>query len=134
MPKPHIHAARDVRQWGGKEEDYFKIHELMDSSKEAFAANSHRAATHNIWFVHKILPLIFGDTIVNSDGRRVSVKDIGEKHCLLDFGMKFIPTLQDWLENLQFHEWMNNGNGSELPSSAKEMMKNNQKMEFVVHE
>lgn len=121
MPKPHIHAARDVRQWGGQESDYFAIHELMDSSKEAFASSAHRTATHNIWFVHKILPRIFGDTITNSSGRKVSVKDIGEQHCLLDFKGLFIPTLQDWLENIQFHDWMNNAAHGDMPESAKHL-------------
>lgn len=122
MPKPHIHAIRDVKQWGGKEEDYTAIHDLMDSSKEAFASNAHRVATHNIWFVHKILPRIFGDTITNSDGKRVSVKDIGEQHCLLDFRGKFIPTLQDWAENIEFKMWMNNGMGGDMPNSAKKLL------------
>jgi len=121
MPKPHIHADHDVRKWGGDRTDYIKIHELMDSSKEAFADNRHRCCTHNIWFVHKILPLIFGDTIINSDGKEVSVKDIGENHCLVDFGMKFIPTLQDWAENLTFQEWMNNGRFG-VPNSARKLI------------
>jgi hypothetical protein len=32
--------------------------------------------------------------------------------------MKYIPTPQDWIENLQVKSWMNNGLG-EAPSSAK---------------
>jgi len=119
MPKPHIHAEVDVKRWGGKLDDYTPIHDLMDSSKAAFADNRHRAATHNIWFVHNILPRIFGDTIVNSDGKTVSVRDIGEQHCLVDFRHKFIPTLQDYLSNMTAAAWMNNAIGGDLPESAK---------------
>ena len=33
------------------------------------------------------------------NGRKVSTKDICERHILEDYRMKFIPTPQDWLEN-----------------------------------
>ena len=130
MPKPHIHCDFDIKRWGGKREDYEAIHEFMDSSKEAFSSNAHRAATHNIWFVHKVLPRIFGNTIINSDGREVSVKDIGEQHCLSDFGWKFIPTLQDWAENLNWKDWMNNGRG-DPPNSAKSILEANSNQKIM---
>lgn len=85
--------------------------------------------THNIWFVHNILPKIFGDTITNSDGKRVSVKDIGEWHCLVDFKNKFIPTTQDWLEQVPMMPWMNNGVG--LPPSAKKLYEENKSDELI---
>lgn len=116
MPKPHKHADADVVRWGGKREDYEAIHDLMDSSKQCCADNRHRVATHNIWFVHNILPRIFGSTIINSSGREVSVKDIGEYHLNDDFRGRFIPTLQDYIENMEMKDWMNNGMG-ECPSS-----------------
>jgi hypothetical protein len=60
---------------------------------------------------------IFGYTITNSDEKVVSVKDICEQHILEDFGMRFIPTAQDYLEHLDFKEWMQNGL-KDNPSSA----------------
>lgn len=39
---------------------------------------------------------------------RAHVRDIGEQHVLEDFGGKFIPTVSDYLEGMEFHEWMNN--------------------------
>jgi hypothetical protein len=60
---------------------------------------------------------IFGYTITNSADKVVSVKDICEQHILEDFGMRFIPTAQDYLEHLDFKEWMQNGL-KDNPSSA----------------
>lgn len=117
--KPHIHAMADVKRWGGQVSDYEEIHVLMDSSKSAFADNRHRIFCHNSWFVNHILPKIFGDTLINSDGKTVSVRDIGEHHCLDDFSGKFIPTVQDWLENLPYQPWMNNGRNGICPSAIK---------------
>ena len=108
-----------AKKYGGVPEDYLDIHELMDSSKTCFSDNRHRTLTHNIWFVTIILPKVFGHIRMNSDGRQYNTKDIGEQHCLEDFRMKFIPTVQDYLENMDMQQWMNNGIG--VPNSAKKL-------------
>ncbi|MDM1543909.1 hypothetical protein [Empedobacter sp. 189-2] len=118
--KPHIHAKSSVKKFGGKLEDYLEIHQLLDSSKAAFADNRHRALTHNSWFINTILPKIFGDTIVNNDGITVSVIDIAERHILEDFGMQFIPSAQDYLVEMKHEAWMN---GQGLPQSVFEVEK-----------
>ena len=118
MSKPYIHAISSAKKFGGEPEDYFPIHELMDSSKTSFADNRHRALTHNIWFINTILPRVFGDTRINSSGKIYSVKDVGEQHCLEDFGGKFIPSAQDYLQELEMQDWMQNGHGFP-PSFAK---------------
>lgn len=119
MSKPYIHAQSSARLYGGKPEDYIAIHNLMDSSKGTIADNRHRALTHNSWFIapNGPLELIFGVTITNSDGRKVSTRDIGEQHVLEDFGNKFIPTPQDYLEKMPMENWMLNGKGDVPPSS-----------------
>ena len=111
MSKPYIHAKASVKRYGGVVGDYLPIHNLMDSSKAAIADNRHRALTHNSWFVGTILELVFGTTITNSDGKVVSVRDIGEEHVLEDYGMKFIPTPQDFLQEIPMQDWMQNGKG-----------------------
>jgi hypothetical protein len=111
MAKPYIHAKSSAKRWGGTWKDYIDIHNLMDSSKSTFADNRHRALTHNSWFLF-ILEKIYGVTITNSDGVEVSVRDIGEQHILEDFGMKFIPTPQDYLQHMSYEDWMQNGKGS----------------------
>jgi hypothetical protein len=116
--KPWIHAESSAKRWGGKPEDYIEIHNLMDSSKAAIGDNRHRALTHNAWFIGTILERVFGVTITNSNGRVVSVRSIGEDHVLEDYGMKFIPSAQDFLQEIEFKNWMQNGRG-EPPSFAK---------------
>ena len=122
MPKPHIHSDYDVKKYGGVASDYNHIHELLDSSKATIADGRHRALTHNAWFIGTILPRIFGETFVNSDGKTVSTRDIGENHCMMDYGWKFIPSAQDWLEGIPWQDWHNNGRG-EPPPSAREIFK-----------
>lgn len=43
---------------------------------------------------------------MNSDGRKVHVRDVAEQHVLEDFRGRFIPTLQDYLETIQVKPWM----------------------------
>jgi hypothetical protein len=110
MSKPFIHAKSSAKKFGGLENDYLEIHNLMDSSKSIIADNRHRMFTHNSWFISTIIERIFGNTIINSDGIEVSTREIAEQHVLEDFG-NFIPTGQDYIEELQYKEWMN-GNGN----------------------
>lgn len=109
--KPWIHAQSSAKRWGGRPEDYIEIHNLMDSSKAAMADCRHRALTHNAWFVGVILERIFGVTITNSNGRTVSVRSIGEEHVLEDYRGRFIPTAQDFLQNMELETWMVSGAG-----------------------
>jgi hypothetical protein len=120
MSKPWIHALSSAKQYGGVPEDYIAIHNLMDSSKGAIADARHRALTHNSWFIAPDGPLeqIFGVVITNTDGKSVSVRDIGEQHILEDFGHNFIPSAQDYLQEIEMQEWMIRGQGTP-PSYAK---------------
>lgn len=118
MATPLIHAHSSVKRWGGIPEDYVLLHSKMDCSKKYFPDNRHRILTHNMFFIFEVMMELYGEYITNSAGRQVSVKDICELHILEDYHMKYIPTPQDWIENLQVKSWMNNGLG-EAPSSAK---------------
>ena len=138
MAKPWIHAESSARRWGGKPQDYIEIHDFMDSSKSAFPDNRHRALTHNSWFIW-IVERVFGHNIEVDLGlcdngpcdkcgqtgystRLVSVRDICEQHILEDFGNKFIPSPQDYLENMEYMGWMNNGvSTTSFPTSYKKI-------------
>lgn len=109
MANPLIHSKSSVKRWGGKVEDYLSIHELIDSPKVTMNNNTSRMMTHNIWFCYHIIPKIFGYNITNSDGKSVDTVDIAMLHIAEDFRMKFIPTVQDYLQHLQVQPWMNNG-------------------------
>lgn len=119
MSKPLIHAYSSAKKFGGVWEDYMDIHELMDSSKSAFPDNRHRCLTHNSWFIGFIIPKVFGETFARkSDGKVVSSRDIAEQHVLEDYKLRFIPTAQDFIQEMKFQPWMQNGMG-EPPTSHK---------------
>lgn len=117
MSKPHVHAQSSARQFGGKPDDYIEIHNWFDATKAIIADNRHRALRHHSEGIF-LCESVFGITITNSDGRVVSVRDIGEQHVLEDFGGRFIPSAQDYLQEMTFQSWMNNGDGVP-PSFAK---------------
>lgn len=131
MSKPWIHAQSSAKKFGGKPEDYIEIHNFLDSSKGAIADNRHRSITHQSWFLSTVLERIkfsnsketspcYFTVITNSDNKDVSVRDIGEQHILEDFRGRFIPTAQDYLQEMDFKDWMQNGNG--YPPSSEKLM------------
>ena len=124
MANAHIHSKSSARKFGGIPEDYLTIHIKMDCSKAYFPSNVHRALTHHSFWIHEVMIPIFGYTFKNSDGKDVCVKDICEQHILEDFGMRFIPTAQDYLENMDFKDWMQN-EINDIPSSFSKL--NNKK-------
>lgn len=119
MSAPLVHAESSARRYGGIASDYEDIHILMDSTKSTFPDNRHRCLTHQSWFTQNILPLIFGHQRVNSAGKTYNVKDIGEQHVTEDFKGRFIPSVQDYLENMTLEPWMNNSFGGAVPNSRK---------------
>lgn len=46
----------------------------------------------------------FGDTLTNSDGRRVPTRWVAEQHVLEDHG--YLPSLGDWLREIRPRRWM----------------------------
>ena len=116
---PVIHSENSVRKFGGEIEDYLAIHQKMDCSKAMISDNRHRALTHTLWWVNEVMIPIFGSYITLKNGRKISVKDICELHILEDYAMKFIPTPQDFLQEMEFKDWMENGKG--IAPSAKKM-------------
>lgn len=117
MSKPYIHAQSSCRHHGGKPEDYLAIHNWFDETKAIMADSRHRALRHHAEGIF-LCERIFGVTLTNSDGRVVSVRDIAEQHVLEDFGNRFIPSAQDYLQELPIQDWMIAGQGAP-PSYAK---------------
>lgn len=99
---PTIHSKISVKRFGGKIEDYHKLHSFMDSSKEVEPTNLHRCLTHHLWFAKNVMIPVFGGHFKNSDNRDVDVKDLCElDHILPDFQNKFVPSLSDYFELLE---------------------------------
>jgi hypothetical protein len=126
MANPLLHSKSSVKRWGGEIKDYLPIHELIDSPKASMNNNTARTLTHNTWFAYVIIPKIFGYNIINSEGRSIDTVDIAMLHIAEDFRMKFVPTPQDYLKNMQLQPWMNNAvkdiNNSEATQIAEEFL------------
>jgi hypothetical protein len=103
MAHPYHHALSSVKKWGGVPEDYEPIHAWFDESKSHFADFRHRAMRHHSEGIF-MAEHFFGKTITNSDGRVVPVRFVGEQHVTEDCG--WIPTVADWLKNIQAEPWM----------------------------
>lgn len=146
MAHPKTHAESSAKRFGGIPEDYLPIHDLLDSSKEVFPDNRHRALTHNSWFIF-VVEKVFGHEIELTctecghkglhDGEKLivdgwcrhcngrvrgtaKVRYVCEQHILEDFGGKYIPTVSDYFEGMEFQDWMNNGIKG-CPTSQRKM-------------
>lgn len=108
--KPYEHALVSVKKWGGKPEDYQRIHDWFDQTKAHLPDMRHRAILHNSFGIF-LCEQFFGINLTNSDGKQVSVRDVGEQHMIDDLG--FIPTVQDYLAELPFMGWLGKGKGKQ---------------------
>lgn len=116
MAHPYHHAISSAKKWGGLPIDYLPIHTWFDESKAHFADFRHRALRHHtegIFLAEKI----FGIMLVNSDGREVPVRYVGEQHVQEDLGR--IPTPADWLRQIAPEPWML-GRGKDLEKELNE--------------
>ena len=120
MSKPYQHAVSSAAKFSGTPDDYLEIHQWFDQTKAHFGSNVHRAILHSSFGIF-LAEAFFGVNITNSEGKLVSVRDIGEQHLIEDLG--FIPTVSDYLENLQYQPWMSKEAGAEPPSSQKKLGK-----------
>ena len=107
MSHPLDHAKTSVKMWGGQVGDYLPIHDWFDATKETFADFRHRALRHHSQGIFEA-ERVFGAFIVNSAGKQVPVRYIGEQHVKEDCG-GMIPTVADWFRNIKPEVWMSRG-------------------------
>jgi hypothetical protein len=100
---PLHHAESSVRKYGGHVDDYLPIHRWFDESKAHMADFRHRALRHHSEGIF-LAERVFGLELINSDGRSVPVRFIGEQHVREDLGR--IPTVADWLMGIKPEQWM----------------------------
>ncbi len=103
MANSYHHAVSSAKKWGGTPDDYQKIHDWFDQSKESWADPRHRALRHHTQGIFEC-ERTFGHAIKISTGRMIPVRWIGEQHVKEDCG--FIPTMQDWFCNIRMQRWM----------------------------
>jgi hypothetical protein len=100
---PWHHSKIHAKKFGGVPEDYLELNNFMDSSGYSHADIRHRAALHHNFGIY-ICEQVFGQTIKNSDGKDVPVKDIATRHIIEDLG--FVPNMSQYLNNMEMQDWM----------------------------
>lgn len=113
--KPFLHGRIHARKYGGVPDDYAEIDDFLDSSKSAFADFRHRSILHSA-FGCFIVEKVFGRTMVNSEGKTFSPRDVAEDHIIQDLG--FIPSVSDYLKHMEHAPWMS-GTQSHIDKSKK---------------
>jgi len=108
------HAQSSARKWGGTPDDYYEIHRWFDDSKTIICDFRHRALRHHAEGITLAID-VFGPAIINSAGREVPVRWIGEQHVREDFG--HIPSFVDWVRAIKPEPWMGRV-GSMEPAGA----------------
>lgn len=104
MTSTVFHAESSARIWGGVAADYQAVHDWFDETKSHMADYRHRALRHHSFGIFEA-EKVFGHAIINSDGKTVPVRYIGEQHVLEDCG-GMIPTVADWLNGIPIKSWM----------------------------
>ncbi len=103
MPHAYHHALSSVKTWGGTVEDFARIHDWFDGSKQIIADFRHRALRHHAEGIF-MAEALFGRTVTLSTGRVVPTRLIGERHVQEDLG--FIPSFADWVRAIRPEPWM----------------------------
>jgi len=105
MAHPYQHAKSSAKKWGGLPEDYLEIHEWFDATKGWVCHSKHRMFRHHSEGIFEC-EKVFGHSIINSDGKRVYTRYIGEQHVKEDCN-GYIPTAKEWVDNINDpKEWM----------------------------
>lgn len=115
---PFHHALSSAKQFGGKAEDYQAIHDWFDETKAHYADFRHRALRHHSLGIFEC-EAKFGKVLVNSDGKQVPVRFIGEQHVKEDCGR--IPSVQDWLSQIQPASWMSPRTNADLKKTVTQL-------------
>ena len=107
MAHPMDHAKSSSKKWGGTAEEYLIYHNWFDETKAWIGHSKHRMFRHHSEGIFE-LEKVFGNSFVNSVGKTVYIRYIGEQHVKEDcYG--YIPSAKEWVMNLNNPtppEWM----------------------------
>ena len=98
MAHPAQHAKSSVKKFGGKPEDYIRMHEWMDETKGWFGDSLHRMFRHHSEGIFE-LEKVFGSQFINSEGKIVYTRYVGEQHVKEDCN-GYIPSAKEWVTNI----------------------------------
>ena len=107
MAHPIEHSKSSVHKFGGKVEDYQHLHEWLDETKGWFGDSLHRMFRHHSEGIFE-MESKFGKSFINSDGKVVYTRYVGEQHVKEDCS-NYIPSAKEWLKAIENKErpiWM----------------------------
>lgn len=107
MAHPLQHSKSSVNKWGGRIEDYIDIHNWFDETKSWVGSSYHRMFRHHSEGIFECEKK-FGMSFVNSDGKTVYTRYVGEQHVKEDC-YNYIPSAREWIQALESKEkpmWM----------------------------
>ena len=92
------HAKSSVKKFGGEINDYIKIHDWFDATKGWVCHSKHRLFRHHSEGIFEV-EQVFGSSFINSDGKRVYTRYVGEQHVREDCN-GYVPTAKEWIDGL----------------------------------
>lgn len=107
MAHPYDHARSSAKQFGGEPEEYLPYHEWFDETKGWVGHSIHRMFRHHSEGIFECEKK-FGIFFINSIGKRVYVRYIGEQHVREDCN-GHIPSAKEWVDAINNKErplWM----------------------------
>ena len=102
MAHAYDRAVSSARKFGGHADDYYALHEFMDSTKEHVPDARHRLFLHNAWGIWLAERLLGTMLTRGSDGHVIPMRTILEQHVKEDYG-GVIPSLDQCFERAQPH-------------------------------
>lgn len=90
------HSLLSRKKFNGAAEDYLHIHKFIDISKLFYFDIKHRILLHNTYGIDICIQK-FGETLTNSEGQTILIRDIAAEHCKEDL-MGIVPTLNNWFK------------------------------------
>ena len=105
MAHPLEHCKSSIKKWGGEWSDYIAIHNWFDETKKWIGHSKHRMFRHHSEGIFEC-EKVFGMSFVNSDGKTVYTRYVGEQHVKEDCN-NYIPSAKEWVDNINKPtEWM----------------------------
>ena len=98
MAHPNIHAKSSAKKYGGVPEDYLHIHEWFDETKSWLGNSNHRLFRHHSEGIFECASK-FGKSFINSDGKTVYTRYVGEQHVKEDCN-NYIPSAKEWIVHM----------------------------------
>ncbi len=98
MAHPYDHSRSSAKKYGGMPEEYLKYHEWFDATKAWVGHSYHRMFRHHSEGIFQ-LEETFGKFFINSTGKKVYVRYIGEQHVKEDCN-NYIPSAKEWVNNI----------------------------------